>query len=145
MGSAVRDLRKWKAMLWVVVVLVPCNVCIKMGGDGDGGETTWEAQRPALAACSVPRLHPLTASPPLCCTLGPPVQLRAALILIRSCAVCAVARDRAQAPGGLEALFSELGHAGAESAAALAFLSVCVKDHGAVGQAIELLRRCVCV
>ena len=45
----------------------------------------------------------------------------------------------AQLPQGLEVLRAQLG-IGGQSAAALAFLANCVKDHGAVTAAVELFR-----
>lgn len=50
-----------------------------------------------------------------------------------------------QTPAGLKELFVELASSsassGSNSAAAFAFLASCIKDHGAVPQAIQLLQR----
>lgn len=54
-------------------------------------------------------------------------------------ATCRQTHVDSQPPQGLEVLRAQLG-SGGQSAAALAFLANCVKDHGAVTAAVELFR-----
>ena len=61
--------------------------------------------------------------------ISPPPQLL--MLLVFSCS---------QLPKGMDVLMAQLG-TGGQSAAALAFLANCIKDHGAVAAAIELFRK----